>query len=249
MLTVLIALMVVALLPLTSVNARVESSQGEANTDYYAVESNGPKVLDLQFDGSGTWGDKSGLYAPAAYEEDGKLVYTGPASWTKYMTINPNEGYKNAVLKVDVVAELIGVREFYACARQDYDLGNAYPSIIRESGLQNIQYDADGKFVSGDKRVGWLGGSDDTTKDSFTATEEGYLHMSFVVVTNDKGIAEIGFEIVGYDTAQATVKIDSLQISKADLNSVYDLTFDGSGDWGDKDGLYAHAQTMKKMVN
>ena len=246
-LTVLVALMVGALLPLTSVNARVESSQGDANTDYYAVESSGA-ILDLQFDGSGVWGDKNGLCTPegsTVHEEDGKLVYSGVASWTKFMWLTPNAAYKNAILTIDVVAELDGVREFYACARQDYDLGNAYPSIIKEAGLQNIQYDSDGKFVSGDKRPGFLYNwdhgfyRDDSTKDSYEATKEGNLHMQFVVCTNEKGIAEIGFEIVGYDTSNATVKIESLQVYKADYKAVYDHTFDGSGTWGDKEGLYS----------
>ncbi len=236
--SIITLLLAVVLLPLADANAKVAGTLGEEGKDFYEIESSGA-ILDLQFDGEGKWGDKNGLYAPNCYEEDGKLVYSGLASWTKYMVINPNEAYKNAVLIVDVVAELIGVREFYASAFQDYDNGNAYPSIIRESGIMNIQYDENGKFVSGDKRVGWLGGSDDCTKDVFEATAEGYLHMQFVVCTNAKGIAEIGFEIVGYDTANATVKVDSLQIFKAEYKAVYDHTFDGEGTWGDKEGLYS----------
>ena len=241
--SIITLLLAVVLLPLANANAKVAGTLGEDGKDFYEIESSGA-TFDLQFDGEGTWGDKNGLYAPNCYEEGGKLVYSGVASWTKYMVVKPNEAYKNAVLTVDVVAELIGVKEFYASAFQDYDNGNAYPSIIRESGIMNIQYDENGKFVSGDKRVGWLGGSDDCSKDVFEATAEGYLHMQFVVCTNAKGIAEIGFEIVGYDTANATVKIESLQITKAEYKAVYDHSFDGSGAWGGtKGGLYTEVMT------
>ena len=239
LLITIIALLMVSLLPLTNANARVTGTLGEEDADYYAIESS-KAILDLQFNGSGAWGGtKNGLYSEVTTEEDGKLVYSGVASWTRYMTITPNDQYKNAVLVVDVVAELVGVREFYACALQDYNDTHSYPSILRESGIQNIQYDENGNVLSWDKRVGWLGGSDDCTKDVFNVTEEGYLHMQFVVCTNEKGIAEIGFEVVGYDTNNATIKVDSLTVSKAEYKAVYDLDFEGSGTWGDKDGLYA----------
>ena len=139
------ALLIVSLLAL-NVNARVDSSLGEEGTDYYEVESS-KAILQLDFEGEGTWGDKNGLYSPASYEEGGKLVYTGAASWTKFMVINPNEEFKNGILSVDVVFELVGVKEIYATARQGY-ASNAAPDILRESGVQNIEYTESGAVKS-----------------------------------------------------------------------------------------------------
>ena len=228
---------VMSLLSLVSVSAKVEGTNSIEGTDYYSEEAS-EKILDLQFNGSGAWGGtKQGLYTEVMSEVDGKLVYTGVASWTKFMTVVPNVQFKNGVLSVDVIFELVGVKEIYATARQSYGL-NAAPDILRESGVQNIQYDG-AKVASFEKRVGWLNGSDDTSKDVFEITEEGYLSMHFVVCTNDLGLAEIGFEVVGHDTSNATVKVDSLSISKANHRAVVDLTFDGSGAWGGtKQGLY-----------
>ena len=105
LLITIIALLMVSLLPLTIANARVTGTLGEEDADYYAIESS-KAILDLQFNGSGAWGGtKNGLYSEVTTEEDGKLVYSGVASWTRYMTITPNDQYKNAVLVVDVVAD------------------------------------------------------------------------------------------------------------------------------------------------
>ena len=211
-------LLVVLLIPSNSASARVADSLGDEDKDFFVLEpSNGN--MDLEFTGSGKWGDREGLYAPECTVEDGKLVFTGAAQWTKIMSINPKFEFKNAKLTIELVAELINIDHFYSCAREGF--ANSAPDILREAGIQDIQYDQNGKFVSGAKRNGWLDGSDDWSKDVFEPTEEGYLNMKFEVVTGDKGIAEIGFEIFNTDKSVGTVKIHSLKVTVTEGVSTY----------------------------
>ena len=193
----------------------------EDGKDYYVVDGT-QVVLDLQFDGEGVWGDKNGLYVPGAQtvEADGYLVYSGAASWTQYMIVKPNDEYKNSVLTVTVVAELDGISDFYACARQAYG-NNGRPEILREPGIMNATY-TDGKLTSFDTRNGWLGASDDKSSDSYTINEKGQLVFQFQVITAGSGLAEIGFEVYDSVDQNGTVKIDSLVITKSNMQTVYE---------------------------
>lgn len=224
-------------LSLSVVSANAATPDPIEGTDYYS-ESGEQVILDLSFDGEGTWGDKNGIYAPNMSEADGKLVYTGAADYTQFMCVKPNDEFKKAYLTVDVVFELEGVSQVLLTARQGYNT-NAYPDILREPGIQNITYDENGKVTSVAPRNGWLGANDDKSKDSYTVTEEGYVHMHFVVHTSDAGLVEITFQFVGVDATNATIKLDSLKIAKGALETVQTWDFDGEGNWGDKNGIYA----------
>ena len=200
-------LLVFALFPLSNTSARVESSEGDPNRDYFSYDEAGV-VLDHEFNGSGTWGDKNGIYSPNTREEDGKLVYTGTNG--QFITIKPDALYKNTTVTIDIVVELVGVTDFYTCARESY-ANYEYPSILRESGVTGIQYDEDGKITAINRRNGWLNGTDDWSQDVLEITEEGYLHMQFNIVTGSAGIAEIGITAEGSGTF--TVKMESFKSS------------------------------------
>ena len=232
--SIIFCLFVLTLSVVQNVSASTEPIEG---TDYY-TESGEHVILDLDFNGEGTWGDKDGIYAPNMYEADGALVYNGAADYTFMMCVKPNDEFKSAYLTGVAVFELEGVSQVFLTARQGYNT-NAYPDILREPGVQNVQYDENGKITAVTSRNGWLGANDDKSKDSYTVTEDGKLRMEFVVHTTEAGLVEITFQVCGYDTANATVKLDSLKISKGALENVQTWDFAGEGNWGDKNGIYA----------
>ena len=213
------------LLPSRNASARANVSLGEPEKDYFQVTTG--IVLEHEFDGSGVWGDKNGIYSTQTSEVDGSLVYTGPNG--QFMTIKPDDLYKSNTVTIEFVVELVGVSAFYTCTRESYD-NYSYPSILRETGIKDIVYDADGKITSFNRRDGFLAGTDDWSEDVVEITEEGYLHVQYKVVTGSKGIAEIGITAEGIDGNNCTVKMDyfksSIQSEPAYFTYLWNTSFD-----------------------
>ena len=235
------------------------------NDSFYEVISEATHedgtIIDVDFNAleNGTvWLTNQGLYSEKGVANNKTLTYTGVANWTNFMSIDSNEKYKNTTIAVDVVVELINVKEFYGTMRNGWN--NDASGIIREAGIQNIQYDENGKVVSFDNRVGWLNGSDDASNDIKAITEEGYVSMHFEGRTNEQGIVSIPFEIVGYDTNNATIKVHSLKttdlaidhIKKADNKYDFDdgvLTVENKYDAGKVTVVDGKLETTSTEVN